>query len=212
MTKKVKSIIDDLTLEYPDAACELNHESPFQLLIATVLSAQTTDKKVNEITAVMFKEHPDLQSFLEMTQGEIENYIKKLGLYRNKAKNIYQLCRQLQEEFGGEVPKEMKELISLAGVGRKTANVVMSNAFGYPAIAVDTHVFRVSNRIGLAKAKNVSETEKQLMKAIKKDLWTFTHHLLIFHGRRCCTARKPNCEVCILKDRCNFYKLESKKK
>lgn len=213
MKKQVKEIVELLSAEYPDAECELRHENPFQLLIATVLSAQTTDVKVNEVTKPIFEQYPDLQGFLTLTQDEIETKIKKLGLYRNKAKNIYLLCRQLLDNFQGQVPKEMKDLTSLAGVGRKTANVVMSNAFGYPAIAVDTHVFRVSNRIGLAKAKDVTKTEEQLMKALDKDIWTQMHHVLIFHGRRCCSSRKPECSRCVVQDKCRYYKeLKAKEK
>lgn len=210
MKKKTREILEKLKEEYPDASCELNHKSPFQLLVATILSAQTTDKKVNEVTESLFEEYPDLDSFLNLTQEEIEERIKKIGLYRNKAKNIYIMCRQLKENFNGEVPKTMEQIVSLAGAGRKTANVVLSNAFGVPAIAVDTHVFRVSNRIGLAKAKDVQETENQLMKELPKKEWSLAHHLLIFHGRRCCYARNPNCSECVINDKCNYYK-ENKK-
>ncbi|QLY80966.1 endonuclease III [Clostridium intestinale] len=210
MKKKTREILEKLKTEYPDASCELNHKSPFQLLVATILSAQTTDKKVNEVTESLFEEYPDLDSFLNLAQEEIEERIKKIGLYRNKAKNIYIMCRQLKETFNGEVPKTMEQIVSLAGAGRKTANVVLSNAFGVPAIAVDTHVFRVSNRIGLAKAKDVQETEDQLMKELPKKEWSLAHHLLIFHGRRCCYARKPNCSECVINDKCNYYK-ENKK-
>lgn len=206
MDAQVQRIVGALCEEYPDAQCELNHKTPFQLLIATVLSAQTTDVKVNQVTAPLFEGYPTLDEFLTLSQEEIETAIKKLGLYRNKAKNIYLLCRQLKENFNGEVPQEMKDLVSLAGVGRKTANVVMSNCFDYPAIAVDTHVFRVSNRIGLAKAKDVLATEKQLMEALDKEIWTLMHHVIIFHGRRCCSARKPECHRCVVREYCHYYK------
>ena len=206
MKKNVKEILELLKTEYPDAKCELDYSTPFQLLVATILSAQTTDKKVNEVTEELFKEYPTVDDFLELSQEELENRIKKIGLYRNKAKNILLMCRQLKENFKGEVPDTMEGITSLAGAGRKTANVVLSNAFGVPAIAVDTHVFRVSNRIGLAKADNVEDTEEQLRKNIAKKEWSLAHHLLIFHGRRCCTARRPECERCIIKDYCNYYK------
>ncbi|AOY76337.1 endonuclease III [Clostridium formicaceticum] len=206
MNKRTKEIIEALKEEYPDAKCELNYATPFQLLVATIMSAQTTDVKVNEITKTLFKEYPDLDSFLSLSQSELENKIKKIGLYRNKAKNILTMCHQLKEHFDGEVPTTLEALISLAGVGRKTANVVLSNAFHVPAIAVDTHVFRVSNRIGLAKAKDVLETEKQLQSIANKEDWNLLHHLLIFHGRRCCNARKPNCAHCKIQQHCNFYK------
>ncbi len=206
MNAKNKKIIELLMAEYPDAKCELENENPFQLLVATILSAQTTDKKVNEVTKDLFKEYPTLDEFLLLTQGELENRIKQIGLYRNKAKHIYTMCRQLKEEFNGEVPNTMDGITSLAGAGRKTANVVLSNAFGVPSIAVDTHVFRVSNRIGLANADNVLDTELQLQKAISKKLWSLAHHLIIFHGRRCCYARNPNCGECVIKDYCKYYK------
>lgn len=204
--KDTEKILDLLKKEYPDAACELNYGTPFQLLVATILSAQTTDKKVNEVTKDLFKEYPDVESFLNLTQEEIAERIKTIGLYRNKSKNIYIMCRQLIDNFNGEVPGTMEGIVSLAGAGRKTANVVLSNAFGVPAIAVDTHVFRVSNRIGLAKAKDVNVTEKQLMEEIPREEWSLAHHLLIFHGRRCCYARKPNCPECIINENCEYYK------
>ena len=206
MKKRTPEILELLKKEYPDAGCELNYKTPFQLLVATILSAQTTDKKVNEITKELFKEYPDLDRFLTLTQEELEEKIRQIGLYRNKTKNLYIMCRQLKEKFNGEVPRTMEEIVTLAGAGRKTANVVLSNAFGVPAIAVDTHVFRVSNRIGLAKAKDVENTEKQLMKELPKREWSLAHHLLIFHGRRCCYARKPNCPECVINSRCDYYK------
>lgn len=204
MKKRTKEILDILKETYPDAKCELNYETPFQLLVATILSAQTTDKKVNEVTKDLFKEYPDVDSFLKLTNEELEERIKQIGLYRNKAKNLVLMCRQLKENFDGEVPKTMEEIMSLAGAGRKTANVVLSNAFGVPSIAVDTHVFRVSNRLDLAHSENVLEVEKQLMKEIPKKEWSLTHHLLIFHGRRCCTAKKPKCSECPLNHICKW--------
>ena len=204
MKKRTKEILDILKETYPDAKCELNYETPFQLLVATILSAQTTDKKVNEVTKDLFKEYPDVDSFLKLTNEELEERIKQIGLYRNKAKNLVLMCRQLKENFNGEVPKTMEEIMSLAGAGRKTANVVLSNAFGVPSIAVDTHLFRVSNRLDLANSENVLEVEKQLMKEIPKREWSLTHHLLIFHGRRCCTAKKPKCSECPLNHICKW--------
>lgn len=202
MDKKTQQIIDILKATYPDAKCELEHENPFQLLVATVLSAQTTDKKVNEVTKDLFKQFKTPSDFLTLSQEELESKIKTIGLYRNKAKNLLTMCRQLEENFNGKVPNTMEEITSLAGAGRKTANVVLSNAFGVPSIAVDTHVFRVANRIGLAHSNNVLETEEQLQKKISKNLWSLSHHLLIFHGRRCCSARKPNCENCVVAPFC----------
>ena len=210
MKAKTKKILEILKETYPDARCELNHESAFQLLVATILSAQTTDKKVNSVTESLFKEYPDLDSFLTMTNTDLEERIREIGLYRNKAKNIILMCHQLKEKFNGEVPNTMEELTSLAGAGRKTANVVLSNAFNVPSIAVDTHVFRVSNRLGLADSDNVLEVEKQLQKELPKKEWSLTHHLLIFHGRYCCIARRPKCEICPLTELCKYYKKNTK--
>ena len=204
MKKRTKEILQILKETYPDAKCELNHETPFQLLVATILSAQTTDKKVNQVTEKLFKDYPDLKSFLKINNEELEDKIKEIGLYRNKAKNIILMCNQLNEKFNGEVPSNMEDLMSLAGVGRKTANVVLSNAFNVPSIAVDTHVFRVANRLGLASSDNVLEVEKQLQKELPKNEWSLTHHLLIFHGRRCCIARKPKCSECPLEKICRY--------
>lgn len=204
MKKRTKEVLEILKEEYPDAKCELNYETPFQLLVATILSAQTTDKKVNEVTKTLFKDYPDVDAFLTISQEELEDRIKQIGLYRNKAKNLIMMVHQLKENFGGEVPKTMEGITSLAGAGRKTANVVLSNAFGVPSIAVDTHVFRVSNRIGLAHSDNVLETEKQLQKELPKKEWSLTHHLLIFHGRRCCSSQRPKCFECPLNHLCKW--------
>ncbi len=203
MKARTKEIISILKETYPDAKCELNYETPLQLLIATILSAQTTDKKVNEVTKSLFQDYPDLDSLLTISNEELEQRIKQIGLYRNKARNLIMMFHQLKEKFHGEVPHTMEELTSLSGAGRKTANVVLSNAFGIPCIAVDTHVFRVSNRLALAKSDNILEVEKQLQKEIPKKEWTLMHHMLIFHGRRCCIARNPKCKSCSLNHICN---------
>lgn len=204
MKARTKKIVDILKETYPDAKCELNYETPLQLLIATILSAQTTDKKVNEVTKDLFKDYPDLNSLLTLTNDELEERIKQIGLYRNKSKNLILMFNQLKEKFNGEVPKTMEEIMSLAGAGRKTANVVLSNAFDVPSIAVDTHVFRVSNRLKLADSENVLEVEKQLQKELPKKEWTLMHHLLIFHGRRCCSARNPKCMQCSIHNLCKY--------
>lgn len=204
MKARTKKIVEILKETYPDAKCELNYETPLQLLVATILSAQTTDKKVNEVTESLFKDYPDLDAFLTLTNDELEERIKQIGLYRNKAKNLILMFRQVKENFNGEVPRTMEGITSLAGAGRKTANVVLSNAFGVPSIAVDTHVFRVSNRLDLANSDNVLEVEMQLQKELPKKEWTLMHHLLIFHGRRCCIARKPKCEECPLRHLCKY--------
>lgn len=168
MKQKTKKILYILKEIYPDAKCELNHKTPFQLLVATILSAQATDRKVNEITEKLFNDYPDLESFLTLSNEELENRIKEIGLYRTKARNLILMCNQLMQKFNGEVPKTMEELTTLAGAGRKTANVVLSNAFKVPSIAVDTHVFRVSNRLGIANSDKVLEVEMQLQKEIPK--------------------------------------------
>lgn len=204
MKDNVNEILDILEKTYPDAHCELNHENAFQLLIATVLSAQTTDKKVNKVTEGLFKKYKTPEDFSELSEEELQEEIREIGLYKNKSKNIIALCKMLIEKYGGEVPRTMEELVELPGVGRKTANVVLSNAFGVPAIAVDTHVFRVSNRIGIACGKDVTETENQLMENIPKERWSKAHHLLIFHGRRTCSSRKPKCEECSVAPYCDF--------
>ncbi|HCW05730.1 MAG TPA: endonuclease III [Clostridium sp.] len=210
--KTTREILDILYEIHPDAHCELEHENPFQLLVATVLSAQTTDKKVNEVTRKLFKIYKSPQDFATLDYGELEQEIKEIGLYRNKAKNIINLSRLLLENFNGEVPRSHEDLMTLPGVGRKTANVVLSNAYGIPALAVDTHVFRVSNRLGLATASKVEETEKQLTKAIPKDEWIIAHHTLIFHGRRICKAQRPNCGECALASKCKDYMERNRKK
>ncbi|WHH59591.1 endonuclease III [Petroclostridium sp. X23] len=205
MNKKTNDILNILYKTYPDAHCELNHDNAFQLLVATILSAQATDKKVNQVTPKLFEKYKTPQDFLELTQEQLEQEIKEIGLYRSKAKNILQMCRTLILEYNGEVPDNREELMKLAGVGRKTANVVLSNAFNVSAIAVDTHVFRVSNRIGLVSADDVIKTEQELEKTIPKEHWSNAHHLLIFHGRRACSARNPKCHLCPLTEHCNYY-------
>lgn len=207
----VADILDNLQQLYPDAHCELNYTTPFELLIATILSAQCTDKRVNEITAPMFQQLNQPEHYLHLTQEEMEEHIKGLGLYKNKSKNILETCRILYEKYNSEVPQTHAELEALPGVGRKTANVVLSNAFGIPAIAVDTHVFRVGNRLGLANSDNVDEVERQLMRRIPKEKWTDAHHWLIWHGRRVCSSRNPQCGSCTLQSMCKFAQVEAKK-
>lgn len=208
--ESIHKVLELLGETYPEAVCELNYRTPFQLLVATMLSAQSTDRTVNRITEKLFSKYPDVESFLQLDQKTLENEIKEIGIYRNKAKNILAMCQELVFRFGGEVPATMDELVTLPGVGRKTANVVLSNAFKIPALAVDTHVFRVSNRIGLAHSDNVLDTELQLLEKIPKELWSSAHHWLIWHGRRICSARKPKCEACPLTQYCNFYNQTTK--
>ncbi|GFN35780.1 endonuclease III [Tepidimicrobium xylanilyticum] len=209
--EEIKKVIDILMELYPDAKAELNYSNPFELLIATILSAQCTDAQVNRTTEKLFKELKTPEDYLKLTDEELGERIRSCGFYKTKSKNILSTCRLLIEKFNGQVPNTIEELMTLPGVGRKTANVVLSNAFSIPAIAVDTHVFRVSNRIGLADSDNVLETEKDLMNNIDKSMWSKAHHLLIFHGRRICKARKPLCQKCPLTDYCIYYKEEVNK-
>lgn len=202
---QIREVLDKLQILYPDAHCELNFQTPYELLISTILSAQSTDKRVNIVTSELFKKHNTPQTMLQLTQEELQEEIRTIGFFRNKSKNILNTSRIIMESYDGEVPESREELMTLPGVGRKTANVVMSNAFGMQAIAVDTHVFRVSNRIGIADSKNVEDTEKDLMANIPENEWTQTHHLLIFHGRQTCKARSPKCEICTIKDVCFYY-------
>lgn len=200
-----REVLRILSETYPDAKPELDFSNPFELLIATILSAQCTDKQVNKCTPALFRDHPNAASMAEMTPDELSVYIKPCGFFNTKAKNIIAACKELAEKYGGEVPADRDALEALPGVGRKTANVVLSNAFGVPAIAVDTHVFRVSNSLVLAEAKTVEQTEIQLMQHIPMDSWSIAHHYLIFHGRRICSAKKPNCECCTLRELCKTY-------
>lgn len=210
--EEISEVIDKLEEVFPGAKAELDWESELELLIATILSAQCTDVRVNKITDVLFKQAKTAEDYLKLGQEEIAKTIRSCGFYNVKSKNIIGTCFKIINEFDGEVPKTREELMTLPGVGRKTANVVISNAFGTPAIAVDTHVFRVSNRIGLAHAKNVEETEKQLMENIDRDRWTKAHHLMIFQGRRVCKARTPLCEECSLQEYCLEFKKINKDK
>ena len=203
--KKINEVLNILEQIYPKAATTLNYTTPFELLIATILSAQCTDQRVNIITKNLFASYNKPKDFMKLDVKELEAIIKSCGFYRNKSRNIIATSKLLLNQFNGQVPKTREELIELPGVGRKTANVVLSNAFGKDAIAVDTHVFRVSNRIGLANSKKVEETEMQLMKNIPKDKWSKAHHWLINHGREICKARRPICEDCPVQHVCNYY-------
>lgn len=201
--KKALEMINVISEMFPDAECELKHDNPFQLTIAVMLSAQTTDNSVNKVTAKLFQKYHTAEDFLQVPQEELENDIRTIGLYRNKAKNIQKLCRSLLDKFNGEIPRTHKELESLAGVGRKTANVVMSVAFDEPSLAVDTHVERVSKRLGICRWKdNVRQVEDKLCKVVPRERWNRTHHQLIFFGRYHCLARAPKCDVCPLFEDC----------
>jgi len=198
-------IFDALQKKFPDAHCELEFNTPFELLIATILSAQCTDERVNFITTSLFAEANTPERIIALGTIELENKIRSLGLFRNKAKNILLACKVLVEDFKGQVPEDIHLLRKLPGVGRKTANVVVSNAFGIPALAVDTHVFRVAHRLGIAQGKTPEKVEEELMHIFPRERWSLVHHLLIFHGRRICIARKPRCEECPLTLVCKVY-------
>ncbi|MGH7681254.1 MAG: endonuclease III [Candidatus Eiseniibacteriota bacterium] len=188
---------------YPDAACALTHENPFQLLVATILSAQCTDARVNMVTPALFAQYPDPAAMSQASQESLEAIIRSTGFYRNKAKSILAASRRLGETYGGVVPRTMEELLTLQGVARKTANVVLGVAYGIAAgVVVDTHVDRIARRLGLTRAKGAEGVEQDLMRILPKDAWIDFSHLLIFHGRRTCLARKPKCGECALKDLC----------
>lgn len=195
---QVNEILDKLESQYPDAGCALDHGSVFQLLVSVVLSAQTTDKSVNIVTKDLFAAYPDAASLAQARQEDVEPMIRRIGMYKTKSKNILSLAKRLVEKYDGQVPEDYDALIQLPGVGRKTANVVLAVGFGHQRIAVDTHVFRVSNRIGLVEEKDVLKTELALMKTLPEERWSRSHHSLIFHGRYCCHARKPDCENCVI--------------
>lgn len=199
--KRAKQIVEKLSGVFTDKPA-LNFTSPFELLVAVILSAQCTDERVNKITAVLFKEYNTPEKISTLSQEQLEKYIFSCGLYKSKATNILKTSKDIIEKFNGQVPNNLEQLRSLAGVGRKTANVVYSVAFGGNAIAVDTHVFRVSNRIGLVKSDNVLGTEKGLMKILEEKDWSRSHHYLIYLGRSFCKASKPDCENCPISELC----------
>lgn len=206
--EQTADVINKLEMMHPEAACALDHRSRFELLVAVVLSAQTTDVSVNKVTPALFERYPDPESLAAADPADVAEIIKTIGLYKNKSQNIVKLAGKLIEDYDGEVPGDFDKLTALPGVGRKTANVILAEAFGEPAIAVDTHVFRVANRIGLTDAKDPNNTEDQLKKRLPKEQWIRAHHLLIFHGRKVCHARKPDCAACALNDIC-LYKDKS---
>jgi len=202
MTENQKNILEKLNAEYKDTTSALEYKNAYELLVATILAAQCTDVRVNIVTKELFKKYPDAKALAQATAQEIEPYIKTCGLYKNKAKNLELCAKRLVEEYGGEVPTSVEDLTSLAGVGRKTANVVRAFAFGIPAMPVDTHVGRVSQRIGFANCENPAIIEKELCAIIPEDKWNDAHHWLIWHGRRVCKARKPLCDSCVIKAYC----------
>lgn len=207
-----KTALAELANLYPDAKPALEYTTPYELLVAVVLSAQCTDERVNKVTAVLFQKYNTPQTMITLSQKELEKYIFSCGFYRMKAEHILSASQDILDKFGGEVPNTIEDLMSLAGVGKKTANVVYSVAFGGDAIAVDTHVFRVSNRLGLAKGATPLTVEEGLCKAIPKSDWSKAHHWLIYHGRRVCHSQRPNCDGCTLQEICDYARHGKKRK
>ena len=201
--KTRKEILKGLEALYPDAGPELHFTNPYETLVAVMLSAQCTDVQVNKVTPELFRKYPGVKEMAAADVADVYAIVKSCG-FKSKADHIVAACQMMMERWEGQVPHTMEELTQMPGVGRKTANVVLSNAFGVPAIAVDTHVFRVSNRLGLAHATNVEDTEEQLRKLIPKKNWSHAHHWLIYHGRRVCHARKPDCGDCVLQNLCQY--------
>ena len=195
-------IIKSLKKEYPNATCALNYKNPLELLVATILSAQCTDVRVNKVTLNLFKKYKSAEDYAESSQTEFEKDIRSTGFFRNKAKNIRACCKDIIEKHKGRVPKTLEELIKLPGIGRKTANVILGNIFDTPGLVVDTHVKRLANRMGLTKLKDPVKIEFDLHHVIRKKEWTMFSHLLIWHGRKTCVARKPKCDQCCISDIC----------
>lgn len=201
-----QQILTQLALDFPNAASELHFNSPYQLLVAVILSAQCTDKRVNQVTPALFKVASTPKQMAELPLEQIEQIIHSCGFYHSKATYLKEMSQDLLDRFDGQVPGDLKDLQSLKGVGRKTANVVYAVAFGGQAIAVDTHVFRVSNRLGIVNASNVLETEKQLMQVIPSDKWADSHHYILLHGRYVCKSQNPQCSACSVKKYCKYFK------
>ncbi len=208
--ERKQRILEILEATYPEAGPELHFSNPYETLVATILSAQCTDRQVNKVTPAVFARFPDSEAMAEASVEELFPMVKSCG-FRTKAANIIKACRIIRERYNGQVPQEMDQLTSLPGVGRKTANVVRSNAFGIPAFAVDTHVFRVSNRLGLCEADTPEKTETQMTRLIQEEKWGKAHHWLIWHGRRVCKAQKPLCEVCPMRELCRFCQTRKEK-
>lgn len=209
---EVQPLVDRLLALYPDAECALHFGSVYQLIVAVALSAQTTDKSVNEVTPALFERFPDAESMAQISEEELQEYIKRIGMYKTKSKNIISMAKMLVEKYGGQVPDDYDKLIELPGVGRKTANVVLSVGFGQQRIAVDTHVFRLANRMGFVKETDVLKTELGLMKVVPKENWSALHHALIWHGRQVCIARNPKCDQCGVRELCKKNLQEKPKK
>ena len=204
--QKRRQIYERFRAANPNPTTELKYRTPYELLVAVVLSAQATDKSVNKATEVLFQKYDTPQKIVKLSVAGLEQYVKTIGLYRNKAKNVVELSRMLVEKHGGEVPASREALEELPGVGRKTANVVLNTAFGQPTVAVDTHIFRVANRSGIAPGKDPREVEERLVKFTPAEYLKDAHHWLILHGRYICTARKPGCPECLIRDLCEYRK------
>lgn len=204
-----KEFISRLEHDYDNIGAALNYTNPYECLVATILAAQCTDARVNQVTPQLFKKYPDAKSLSQANLTEIEDLIKTCGLYKSKAKNLLSMANSLMDDYGGEVPRTMEELTSLAGVGRKTASVVLAFAYNIPAFPVDTHVKRVANRLGLANSDNPDKVEENLKKFFDKKDWGRAHRWLIWHGRRVCSARSPQCGECKIAEFCNFYNKET---
>ncbi len=205
MERQIQKILQEFENLYPDAKPALEFRSPYELLVAVILSAQCTDERVNKVTKVLFENYNTPQKMLTLSQEELEKYIFSCGFYHNKAAHILSASADIIAKFGGNVPETLQQLKTLAGVGQKTANVVYAVAFGGDAIAVDTHVFRVSNRLGIAEGKTPAKVEEGLCTVIPKDTWSKAHHYLIWHGRKVCHSQKPDCPNCTLKEYCKYF-------
>jgi len=208
--KQTDKIVDILHKSYPDPKCELHFDSVYELIVAVILSAQCTDKRVNLTTPALFTKYPNISALANANQTDVEEIIKPCGFYHGKAKSIINMAKDVVSKFGGEIPSNKEQLKSLAGVGEKTANVVLSTAFNIPAIAVDTHVFRVSNRLGLANSSSVEKTQIDLEHNLKKQDWSFAHYALVLHGRYVCKSQKPKCDICQFNKICKYYAKNSK--
>lgn len=204
--ENVSVILSILDAHYPQAQCTLHFRNPLELLVATILSAQCTDRRVNLVTSELFRKYPSAKAFAEAELSELEEAVKPTGFFRNKAKNIIDCCYKLVNEFGGEVPNNLDALVRLPGVGRKTANVILGNAFQIPGMVVDTHVARVAKRLGLTREGKPEKIERDLMRLIPSERWTLLSHQLIHHGRKICSARNPKCTVCPLREHCAYVR------
>ena len=200
--RRAERILDLLADQYPTAGTELHHADPLQLMVSVILSAQCTDKRVNQITPGLFERYGDVQAFADADPDELERQVRSCGLGRSKSRSIVGSCQTLLRQHGGQVPSTREELMALPGVGRKSANVILSNAFGVPAFAVDTHVGRLARRLGLSEARSPDAVERDVTSLIPQDRWNLAHHQLIWHGRRCCHARKPLCGECVVAELC----------